>query len=86
MGSIGDCYGNAVIESFWGRMQTELINPTRGLESSIPTPRNRGNIKVSTKPGAVHDQRYAERSSDRGTRDRADIVLCEIGGNDVVIR
>ena len=26
MGSIGDCYDNAVIESFWGRMQTELLN------------------------------------------------------------
>ena len=24
MGSIGDCYGNAMTESFWGRMQTEL--------------------------------------------------------------
>ncbi|WP_399552214.1 IS3 family transposase [uncultured Rhodococcus sp.] len=29
MGSIGDCYGNAVIESFWGRMQTELLNRKR---------------------------------------------------------
>jgi transposase InsO family protein len=26
MGSIGDCYDNAVIEAFWGRMQTELLN------------------------------------------------------------
>ncbi|MGW1679189.1 transposase [Saccharopolyspora sp. NPDC002376] len=26
MGAIGDCYDNAVIESFWGRMQTELLN------------------------------------------------------------
>lgn len=26
MGLIGDCYDNAVIESFWGRMQTELLN------------------------------------------------------------
>ena len=26
MGSIGDCYDCAVIESFWGRMQTELLN------------------------------------------------------------
>ena len=29
MGSIGDCYDNAMIESFWGRMQTELINRKR---------------------------------------------------------
>jgi transposase InsO family protein len=29
MGTIGDCYDNAVIESFWGRMQTELLNRRR---------------------------------------------------------
>jgi transposase InsO family protein len=29
MGSIGQCYDNAVIESFWGRMQTELLNRKR---------------------------------------------------------
>lgn len=29
MGSIGDCYDNAVIESFWGRMQVELLNRQR---------------------------------------------------------
>ena len=26
MGSIGDCYDNAMMESFWGRMQVELLN------------------------------------------------------------
>jgi len=26
MGTVGDCYDNALIESFWGRMQTELFN------------------------------------------------------------
>ncbi|MTK04449.1 IS3 family transposase [Micromonospora sp. CP22] len=26
MGSIGDCHDNGMIESFWGRMQTELLN------------------------------------------------------------
>jgi putative transposase len=26
MGSIGDCYDNGMMESFWGRMQTELLN------------------------------------------------------------
>jgi transposase InsO family protein len=26
MGSIGDCFDNSVIESFWGRMQTEMLN------------------------------------------------------------
>lgn len=29
MGSVGDCYDNAVIESFWARMQTELLNRRR---------------------------------------------------------
>ena len=29
MGSIGDCYDNAMSESFWGRMQTELLNRKR---------------------------------------------------------
>jgi putative transposase len=29
MGSIGDCYDNAVIEAFWGRMQTELLDRKR---------------------------------------------------------
>jgi putative transposase len=26
MGSIGDCYDNALIEAFWSRMQVELLN------------------------------------------------------------
>jgi putative transposase len=26
LGTVGDCYYNAMIESFWGRMQTELFN------------------------------------------------------------
>lgn len=29
MGSIGQCYDNAMIESFWGRMRTELLNRKR---------------------------------------------------------
>ena len=29
MGTVGDCYDNAVIESFWVRMQTELLNRQR---------------------------------------------------------
>ena len=29
MGSIGDCYDNAVIESFWSRMQVELLDRHR---------------------------------------------------------
>lgn len=29
MGSIGDCYDNALMESFWARMQIELLNRRR---------------------------------------------------------
>jgi putative transposase len=29
MGSIGDCYDNAMVESFWSRMQVELLDRTR---------------------------------------------------------
>jgi transposase InsO family protein len=29
MGSVGDCADNALMESFWGRVQTELLNRRR---------------------------------------------------------
>lgn len=29
MGSVGDCFDNAVVESFWARMQVELLNRKR---------------------------------------------------------
>lgn len=29
LGSVGDPYDNAVVESFWGRMQVELLNRQR---------------------------------------------------------
>jgi putative transposase len=29
MGSVGDCYDNAMIEVFWSRMQTELLDRRR---------------------------------------------------------
>lgn len=29
MGSVSDCFDNAVIESFWGRMQVEVLNRKR---------------------------------------------------------
>jgi putative transposase len=31
MGSIGDCFDNAMIESFWSRMQVELLDRQRWL-------------------------------------------------------
>jgi transposase InsO family protein len=29
MGSVGDCFDNAVIQSFWSRMQVELLDRKR---------------------------------------------------------
>jgi len=29
MGSVGDCYDNAMVESFWSRMQVELLDRQR---------------------------------------------------------
>ncbi len=29
MGTVGDCYDNAPVESFWGSMQVELLNRQR---------------------------------------------------------
>ena len=29
MGTVGDCYDNSPIESFWGSMQIELLNRQR---------------------------------------------------------
>jgi transposase InsO family protein len=29
MGSVGDCFDNAVIESFWARLQVEVLNRER---------------------------------------------------------
>jgi putative transposase len=34
MGSIGDCYDNAMIEAFWSRMQVELLDTRRWKASS----------------------------------------------------
>jgi len=31
MGSVGDCYDNAMIESFWSRMQVELLDRKRWM-------------------------------------------------------
>jgi putative transposase len=29
MGSVGDCYDNAMVEAFWSRMQVELLDRHR---------------------------------------------------------
>jgi len=35
MGSIGDCYDNSMMESFWGTMQLELLRPPRRPRQTI---------------------------------------------------
>src|SRR5207248_9182130 len=56
MGSVGDCYDNAMIESFWSRMQVELLN-TRSPSKPVRL-RGRGQAQLPTcllRPGAdVH--------------------------------
>ena len=40
LGTVGDCFDNAMIEAFWGRMQTELLNRkkwTTIVELSVAT-------------------------------------------------
>jgi hypothetical protein len=34
-GTVGDCYDNAAMESFWGRLQVELLNNRKWLITSI---------------------------------------------------
>ncbi len=38
MGSIGGCYDDVVVESFWGRVQTELLNRIHGSGWRRPQP------------------------------------------------
>jgi putative transposase len=35
MGSVGDCYDNGLMESFWSRMQVELLNRRRRWNTRI---------------------------------------------------
>jgi putative transposase len=35
LGSVGDCYDNAAMESFWGRMQTELLNTRKTWKTVV---------------------------------------------------
>jgi putative transposase len=37
MGSVGDCYDNGMIESFWSRMQVELLDTRRWRTRVEPT-------------------------------------------------
>ena len=43
MGSVGDCYDNAMMESVWGTLQLELLDRRAGIrETSLPTPSSNG--------------------------------------------
>ena len=43
MGTVGDCYDNAMMESFWGTLQLELLDRERGRrERNLPTPSSSG--------------------------------------------
>jgi putative transposase len=51
-GSIGDCYDNAMMESFWGRTQTELPNRQRrhsapGMLSPVEYELHAPNLKAA---------------------------------------
>ena len=67
MGSIGDCYDNAVIESFWSRMQVELLD-TRWWKPGLNSPtrfRIPRDLAQSTTPtlSTRHDDTRRVRSS-----------------------
>ena len=59
MGSVGDCYDNGMMESFWSRMQVELLDPQRWttrLESrtrSSTTSRSSTTANAATLPWAT---------------------------------
>jgi putative transposase len=38
MGTVGDCYDNAMMESFWGTLQLEILDQNNGKpETILPT-------------------------------------------------
>lgn len=53
MGAVGSAYDNAMVESFWGRMQVELFNRNAGRPGSSSPPRSTTTSSSSTTPGAV---------------------------------
>jgi putative transposase len=62
LGNVGDPYDNAVVESFWGRMQTELLNRQRWN-----TPSATGHRLLRSKSRKLgHDQRDRQSGSGSG--------------------
>ena len=50
MGTVGDCYDNAPMESFWGSMQIELL-PSGTIESFSLIPVQRQVFEISLNTG-----------------------------------
>jgi transposase InsO family protein len=66
MGSVGDCFDNAVIESFWSRMQVELLDASVGRhESSLPMPSSSTSRSSTTANGGTPRPVCSARSSSR---------------------
>lgn len=64
MGSVGDCFDNAVIESFWGRMQTELLNRKRWTHpgrTSLSNVRIRRGVPQPTTSSQLHRNAHTHR-------------------------
>jgi len=53
MGAVGSPYDNAMVESFWGRMQIELFNRKRWKTRSSSPPRSMTTSSSSTTPRGV---------------------------------
>jgi len=54
MGSIGDCFDNAVIESFWARMQVELLDRQRWLNAGRARQRDLEYLEIFHKRKTRH--------------------------------
>ena len=47
MGTVGDCYDNSMIESFWGTLQLELLDTKEwSSRGNLPTPYSSGLVLV----------------------------------------
>lgn len=76
MGSAGDCYDNSMIESFWSRMQVELLDrkkwkdPRRASERDVRLPRDLAQPASPAQPTrlAHADRVRARQRHHRGMR------------------
>jgi hypothetical protein len=62
MGSIADCFDNALIESFWSRMQVELLNRKRwNTRIELANAMLEGDAQRSACEARAHDRSGAAR-------------------------